>query len=166
MYDRILIATDGSPAMGAPIDHAIGQAELNGAALHALYVVDVRSYLMLPEDTATRVAGLLQEAGEGAIDAVRERFGASGSGLEFAGEVRVGVPHEAILEYADDHDVGLIVVGTHGRTAEQNRLLGSVAEAVVRFAEVPVLTVRMREVDRPAANDDEPVPEEQQRYVG
>ena len=165
MYDRILIATDGSPAMAAPLDHAIAQAELNGATLHALYVVDVRSYVMLPEETAERVAGLLHEAGEAAIEAVRERLESVAAVGEVVGAVGAGVPHEAILEYADEHDIDLIIVGTQGRTAEESRLLGSVAEAVVRRAEVPVLTVRMREGERLAPPDDA-VPEEQQRYVG
>ena len=164
MYERILLPTDGSPAMGAPVEHGIGQAVAHGATVHALYVVDVRAYVMLPEETAGRVAALLQEAGAEAIDAVRDRVEAADADLDFVGQVVTGVPPDAIVAYADEHDIDLIVMGTQGRTGDENRLLGSVAEAVVRSAEVPVLTVRMGAAELPA--EEATVPEEQQRYVG
>jgi nucleotide-binding universal stress UspA family protein len=47
-----------------------------------------------------------------------------------------------IRSYVADHDVDLVVVGTHGRTGFDRYVLGSVAEALVRTAPVPVLTVR------------------------
>ena len=47
-----------------------------------------------------------------------------------------------IVEYARNHGVNLIVMGTHGRGAVAHLLLGSVAERVVRLAPCPVLTVR------------------------
>ena len=50
-------------------------------------------------------------------------------------------PAAAILGYAREHDVDLIVMGTHGRGGLQRIVLGSVAEAVLREAKVPVLTV-------------------------
>jgi len=51
-------------------------------------------------------------------------------------------PATVILDYADEQDVDLIIVGTHGRRGLRHLLLGSVAEEVVRLAERPVLTVR------------------------
>ena len=49
---------------------------------------------------------------------------------------------ETIVQYARDHAVDLIVMGTHGRRALAHVLMGSVAERVVRMAPCPVLTVR------------------------
>ena len=49
---------------------------------------------------------------------------------------------EAIVQYAKDHPIDLIVMGTHGRRALAHLLMGSVAERVVRTAPCPVLTVR------------------------
>ena len=51
-------------------------------------------------------------------------------------------PALAIVEYARQHDIDLIVTGTHGRGGVAHLLLGSVAERVVRIAPCPVLTVR------------------------
>lgn len=56
--------------------------------------------------------------------------------------VEIGTPSVGIVRYARTHDIDLIVMGTHGRGAVQQLLLGSVAEQVVRRAPCPVLTVR------------------------
>jgi nucleotide-binding universal stress UspA family protein len=56
--------------------------------------------------------------------------------------VTSNVPADAIVEYAKDFGVNLIVVGTHGRGVVAHLLLGSVAERIVRIAPCPVLTVR------------------------
>jgi universal stress protein A len=73
-----------------------------------------------------------------------------------------GRPAREIVDYATQHDIDLVVMGTHGRTGVSRALLGSVAEAVVRRAPCPVLTV-------PAASaplmDDRPLPAEDPRVV-
>lgn len=53
-----------------------------------------------------------------------------------------GDPKHVIVEYAEDHDVDRIVMGSHGRSGPERLLLGSVAETVVRRAPVPVMVVR------------------------
>ena len=57
----------------------------------------------------------------------------------------VATPYAEILAYAAEHDVDLIVMGTHGRSGVSHLLLGSIAERVVRRAPCPVLTVRRPE---------------------
>jgi nucleotide-binding universal stress UspA family protein len=54
----------------------------------------------------------------------------------------LGIPAEAIIDYAGATGTSLIVMGTHGRTGLAHLLMGSVAEQVVRTAPCPVLTVR------------------------
>ena len=54
---------------------------------------------------------------------------------------------EGIVDYARRHAIDLIIVGTHGRSAFQQFLMGSAAERVVRTAPCPVLAVRERERD-------------------
>jgi nucleotide-binding universal stress UspA family protein len=55
--------------------------------------------------------------------------------------LRLGTPWEEIVRHADEHDIDLIVMGTHGRQGLARVLIGSVAETVVRRALCPVLTV-------------------------
>jgi nucleotide-binding universal stress UspA family protein len=56
----------------------------------------------------------------------------------------MGHPADAIVQYAQnkDHGIDLIAMGTHGRTGLSRLLMGSVAEAVVRRAPCPVLTIK------------------------
>jgi len=56
--------------------------------------------------------------------------------------VEVGRPTQTIVDYAEEHDIDHIVMGSHGRAGVSRILLGSVAETVVRRASVPVTVVR------------------------
>ncbi len=53
-----------------------------------------------------------------------------------------GEPDDVIIEYADEHDIDRVIMGSHCRTGAERYLLGSVAETVVRRAAVPVMVVR------------------------
>src|SRR5438876_434250 len=69
--------------------------------------------------------------------------------------VRLGTPSSEIVRYAEEHEIDVVVMGTHGRTGVAGVLIGSVAERVVRTAPCPVLTVHRREHEFVVA--DEPV---------
>jgi nucleotide-binding universal stress UspA family protein len=57
--------------------------------------------------------------------------------------IRDGEPSKRIVQYAEAEDCDLIVMATHGRGGIDRLLLGSVAEGVVRSAEIPVMTLRL-----------------------
>lgn len=92
----------------------------------------------------------LEEDGHTATKAVAKR--AFDAGVDVVREIRWGDPSAAILAYAVENDVDLIVMGTHGRTGYERYLLGSVAEKVVRIAPIPVLTVAIGDVDETIAD--------------
>jgi nucleotide-binding universal stress UspA family protein len=56
--------------------------------------------------------------------------------------VKIGEPSSEILDYADDNEIQLIVIPSHGRQGLERFLMGSVAERVVRYAACPVLVLR------------------------
>jgi nucleotide-binding universal stress UspA family protein len=154
MYDAILVPTDGSPAAERAIDHAVTFAETFDATIHALYVVDVALYSSL-EAGVDAVIEALEREGEGAVAEIESRCTSAGIGVETT--VIVGTVHRAIQTYVADHDIDLVVMGTHGRQGVERFLLGSVTERTVRTSEVPVLTVRAdgeRDVEGEAAADD------------
>lgn len=139
MYDRILVPTDGSEGAETAVDHAIEIAEKFGADVFTVYAVDPSA---VPPDVAgTGMIESLESEGERAIQSIVDRIEAAGVAAE--GEVVDGPPSTAILEYIDDHDIDLVIMGTHGRTGLDRVLLGSVTERLVRTAEVPILTVRL-----------------------
>ena len=62
--------------------------------------------------------------------------------IHFEHKLLVGDPATAIVQLAEDENADFLVIGTHGRTGLTRLLMGSVAEAVVRHAKCPVLTIK------------------------
>ncbi|MEF8786998.1 MAG: universal stress protein [Haloarculaceae archaeon] len=139
MYNDILVPTDGSDGTMGAVQHAIDHATTYDAALHTLYVVDTTVGV---DASAAGTLDALEEAGENAIQDVIHKAETAGVDT-IEGAVARGAPHQAILDYVDEYDIDLVVMGTHGRTGLDRYLLGSVTEKVVRLSDVPVLTVRM-----------------------
>ncbi len=69
--------------------------------------------------------------------------------LESATHILFGRPADEIVRLAEEEDVDLIVIATHGQTGWGRIFFGSVAEKVVRLAECPVLTVKRPKIDSP-----------------
>ncbi|WP_435176754.1 universal stress protein [Halorussus sp. AFM4] len=143
MYDTVLLPTDGSDAMQTVVEHARDVAERRGADVHVLYVVDDRAFLTLDDDRVPDVTDRLREQGERATDETASAFGAA---LDVTTEIREGNPADEILAVADERDVDLVVMGTHGSDPTRN-LLGSVSQKVVTLSSAPVLTVDIADAD-------------------
>src|SRR6056297_3908246 len=72
----------------------------------------------------------------------RARDRANGRDVVVTEDTVVGKPSRAIVQYAEEHDVDQIVMGSHGRSGVTRILLGSVAENVVRSSTIPVTVAR------------------------
>ncbi|QLH75906.1 universal stress protein [Halosimplex rubrum] len=142
MYDDILLPTDGSEATTAAVDHAGGLAEVHGATVHVLSVVDTRNRFESPSSGLAPDAWLASER-ERARQAVDEAVETLPEDVPAERVVEEGVPKSAILGYVEENGPDLVVMGTHGRTGLDHYLIGSVAENVVRESPVPVTTVRV-----------------------
>jgi nucleotide-binding universal stress UspA family protein len=143
MYDDILVPTDGSETATAALEHARQLAMAHDAAVHLLYVTEAAA--IAPTPSGGEVLDRLREHGEQVIENAIDRIREDVRTVE--GAVASGPPHRAILDYAEEHDVDLIMMGTHGRTGLSHVVLGSVTERVVRLSPVPVLTLRGEDVD-------------------
>ncbi|RBI58284.1 universal stress protein [halophilic archaeon] len=151
MYERVLVPTDGSETAERAVDEALAVAERFDAEVHALYVVDTDAVdVSLGTEQVDRIhAGRfgemdeLEDRAKGAtgyvVDRGRER------GIAVEERFRGGRPHRVIADFAEDHDVDLIVVGSHGRSGIRRMLLGSVTERVLRSTHRSVLVVDGRE---------------------
>lgn len=136
MYQNVLIATDGSEGTARATRHAVGIADRFDATVHALSVLE-------EIEKSDQLRSDAEAEAERAVEAVVEE--GTQSRVEVVTEIRKGMPENEILNYAEEHDVDLIVVGTHGRTGLDRMIIGSVAEDVLRNAPVPVVTVRPAE---------------------
>ena len=144
MFNRILVPTDFSEPSDAALQYARTVATKFGGTLHVLHIVEdpyraaYASEVYVPEladlredliaDAEARMQALLNPSDFTSLGATAEAL--------------IGTPAWAIVEYANGHDIDLIVMGTHGRGGMSHLLLGSVAEKVVRTASCPVLTTR------------------------
>jgi nucleotide-binding universal stress UspA family protein len=143
-YTRILVPTDFSPAAEAALEAALELAGKFKATVVLMHAYGVTSYAYVDTEsrvTADYASALEQVAREALNRAVAEH--AKGS-VPIAPALYSGVPWEQILLAVNQHDISLVVMGTHGRSGLAQALLGSVAERVVRLSPVPVLTVHPR----------------------
>jgi glycine betaine transporter len=134
----VLFATDFSEVSRRAGRVATELARESGRRLHIVHVVPP---ITDPGDSADQLKRLAAEAGQRAR--VETAF-------------LSGRAAQQIVRYARDKRIGLIVLGTHGRTGVSRAVLGSVAEGVVRLASCPVLTI-------PAAVDEAGVPRRKRR---
>ena len=133
--DHILLATDGSAAARGAERRAVDLARDRGAHLHVLCVVDRRTNDEPSLSSAELRTIRAEDEGHRCVRSVREL---AGDGAPVEGVVRHGVPHELILEYADELDVDTIVLGAHG---DHSRHLGGVARRVARETDREVVVV-------------------------
>ena len=144
--DRILFPTDLSACAEGAFRHAAWLADRFDAELHVLHAVDDADRPALgwpdalsdgaPSVTLADVYGGLEIPPPGAP-------GDDGATVEVVTAEVVGrSASAAILDYARDEGVDLVVMGTQGKRGWRRGVLGSVAEAVTRRAPCPVLTVR------------------------
>lgn len=142
MFSRILIPADGSSGTTAVAEMGVQLAAAHDATVHAIHLIDTDFNYLLRE------AGVETDAydtrAEKAVAQVRDV--AAKYGVPCKTTVRENKPARGIIEYADEIDADLIVIGTQGRTGVRRQLLGSVAERVLRLAPCPVLTVRIADV--------------------
>jgi nucleotide-binding universal stress UspA family protein len=142
---EILIGTDFGPAADNALRYGEALARQFGARLHVLHAT--------PNVFATSIDGLglaaIPPQVQEDIEVAARRHMRERVSEEDRQELRAKTvvlthnsPAQAITEYARQHAIDLIVLGTHGRGALAHVLLGNVAERVVRTAPCPVLTVR------------------------
>lgn len=145
----ILVATDFGEASGAALAYGRELARTFGATLHVLHVAD-DVYVRLGGDAYMAVLPELQKDLEVAAQKQLDELLIDNDPVPLPVKTAVltsSATAAAIVQYARDLDIALIVVGTHGRGALAHLLMGSVAERVVRSASCPVLTVRHPEHD-------------------
>ena len=145
---KILIAVDKSGYKEKIISYALSLAKSLGAEIAAIHVIDKASLGavgdLLGYYRGGKIEGYQEEMkkqGATLLDEVDAR--ASPLGIKVSKDVLVAqsVP-DSIIEYAKEHDVDLIIIGTKGMTGIQKFLIGSVANNVITHAHCPVLAIR------------------------
>jgi len=140
----ILVPVDFSPGSSAAVEYAVFLANAFQATITLFHVCQVPSMLnpIVPgadnaaDGTASRVAAAAE------LERMRADVQQRATGVVRA-LVEAGSAPEVILDRARRGPFDVIVMGTHGRTGFQRLLMGSVAEAVVRRADRPVVIIHI-----------------------
>jgi nucleotide-binding universal stress UspA family protein len=146
---KILVAVDFSSESKAAVGYAVTLAKALQSTITLFHVFE------MPELMNAIVPGA-----DNAVDAARDRAVAQSwleelradtqqhSAVEMSVVVEHGSPAQGIVSASRDGGFDMIVMGTHGRTGLRHVVMGSVAEAVVRRALCPVLTIHLPVPDR------------------
>jgi universal stress protein A len=132
---RILCPIDFSEFNQIANRHASILAKSTGARIIYLHVC-------LPDAYRTPAELVDQKEEEEALRKQLKTYQPTEAGVEASWVLEYGIPAERIIHYANENDIDLVVIGTHGRTGILRVLMGSVAETVVRQAECPVLAIK------------------------
>jgi nucleotide-binding universal stress UspA family protein len=147
MYQRILVATDGSKLSQKAVTHAMGLADLSGAELVALKVVPrypltdfVGGTIVAMSEVNRNEDEWLAEA-RATVNAVKSAAQKKGVKVK-AVTVKSDLIAESIMATAKRSKCDLIVMASHGRKGIRRLLLGSETQHVLTHSTIPVLILR------------------------
>jgi nucleotide-binding universal stress UspA family protein len=147
MYQRILVATDGSSLSKKAVNSAIALAALTEAELIALKVVPrypvsyFEGSLPLPAKEIAKVEEQWSESAQAMVDAVQKAALSKGVKTR-AITVKSDIVSDAIIAAAKKYKCDLIVMASHGRRGIKRVLLGSETQQVLTHTQTPVLVLR------------------------
>jgi nucleotide-binding universal stress UspA family protein len=140
IISKILVTIDGSDASMDAAEHAISISKEYNAELYALYVIRTDVDLYGPHETSEYMTKMRDEGGK-YLDRVELKANEKNIQIK-----TVIIPSKnisgGILDYAEENNIDLIVIGTRGRSGFKRLLLGSVASHVVTYAHCPVLVAK------------------------
>ena len=135
VISKILVAVDGLVISSSAAENAIVLAEKFRADLIALYIVP-------PNIKIREIFDLAKQNGQKIVDEVKYAEYAKKLNVQTEVLWDVGSITKAIVEYAEENNVNLIVLGTRGITGIKQMLLGSTASGVVTYSHCPVIVVK------------------------
>ena len=141
---KILLAVDGSKysldAVNCLIEHADWYRDKPSVELLTVHLPVPQLPRMRMVVGKNQIKKYYEDEGEAALAAAKKKLGAAG--IPYNATILVGKVAESIVQHAQKTRCDLIYIGTHGRTAAGNMLLGSIATKVMHISPVPVLLVR------------------------
>jgi nucleotide-binding universal stress UspA family protein len=140
---KILVPTDFGAGSDHALTYAVELARALGAEITVMHAYEL-PMLGFPDGALLATPDLASRIAEGAQIGLRKAVASvASSGVALKTVLKQGATWRAIVDVATELDVGMIVMGTHGRHGLPRALLGSVAEKVVRTAPCPVLTMHV-----------------------
>ncbi|MFW5949976.1 MAG: universal stress protein [archaeon] len=137
MYEHVLVPVDGSDGGSRAVDFAVNIAKQYDSELYAIFVVDRRQYGEPALSSVELMIDDLVDYGQDLLKEIRER--AETEKISYESRCSHGIPEEEILDYAEDIDADLIVMGYQGQTHVKR--IGSTVDHVLRDTDRSVMAV-------------------------
>lgn len=145
--NKILVPIDFSPFSLAGMEYVKFLAMLYDTEIYLLYVVPENVLVAPYPNVDLNSETILRDTMEKAREELHHFVGDHLKNMRDVKQVvRCGKPSKEIVTFAQEEAIDLIVMATHGRTGLAHVLMGSVAEKVVQYSTVPVLTVKPEEL--------------------
>jgi universal stress protein A len=148
-FKVILVPIDFSNHSKKTVRYATRFAARYHATVRLLHVFQIPDYAVTQYenrqpgfDQLKKQVDIAEEAARGNLEAFEKEL--LSQGMNVKATLRVGYPFEEIILTANDPDIDLIIIGSHGRSGIKRLLVGSTAERVVEHAPCPVLVVKKR----------------------
>jgi nucleotide-binding universal stress UspA family protein len=138
MYRRILVAVENSPADRTILEHVTGLARLTNARLLLVHVAD--GWVARHFDELKLRESEEMKSDRAYLDRLRCDLEASGFSVET--ELAMGDPATELIRVAEERQVDLIAMSTHGHRFLSDLLHGTTADRVRHLVKVPVLLLR------------------------
>jgi nucleotide-binding universal stress UspA family protein len=139
MYNRILLAADGSKHSLRAADNAIALAKFNQSSkIEVIYVVDSKTSKadVLRQWDALGVSEKREERLKETVEKAKD------AEVNFEIKILRGEPAQAIIAYANENRFDVVVIGSRGLNTLQEMVLGSVSHKVAKHVQCPVLIVK------------------------
>ncbi len=148
-YKVILVPIDFSEHSKRTVEYAKRIAARDDASIRLLHVFQIPEYAVTQYEHRQQGSEQLRSQVDWAEEEAQENLNAFenellSKGIKVKAYLRVGYPFEEIVLMANDPQVDLVIIGSHGRSGIKRLLLGSTAERVVQHAPCPVLVVKER----------------------
>lgn len=142
MFSKILCPIDFSEYSEEITNYAVNIAKKYNSLLHMLHVIPNLNYFIpygsfLAAENLVAVEKNIEMEVEKDFEKITRTID-----MPVTKAIRTGVAFLEIVDYIDEQDIDLVVMGTHGRSGIEHILIGSVAEKIVRKSPCPVLTIR------------------------
>jgi nucleotide-binding universal stress UspA family protein len=142
---KIICAVDFAEFSPQVADYARTIAHAFQGEVHVLYIVPTMSHYVGLQVAPSSIENFVGEIITGAEETMNKFIQDHFPDVSVQGKVITGYAAEEILRYAQEQNMDLIVMGTHGRKGIDRILFGSVAERVVKSSTIPVLTLRPKQ---------------------
>ncbi|HET7392096.1 MAG TPA: universal stress protein [Nitrososphaeraceae archaeon] len=140
IFSKILVTIDSSDASMDAADYATAISQRYNAELYALHVIHADVDLYGPHETSEFTRNMRNE-GEKYLNKVKVK--ANEKDIHIKTEIISSKDISGgILDFAQENNIDLIVIGTRGRSGFKRLLLGIVASHVVTYAHCPVLVIK------------------------